>query len=96
MIFTAHITILPHDALLDPQGKAVQAGLHTLGLKHIEGVRVGRHIRLAVEAESAQAAEATVQQACEKLLVNAIMEQFTFRVEQAETSPCLSHLPFSW
>jgi len=41
MIFIAHIDIMPHDALLDPQGKAVESGLAKLNLENLTQVRVG-------------------------------------------------------
>jgi len=81
MKFKATISILPQDALLDPQGKAVQAGLAGLGLAAIADVRIGRFARLLVDAESEETAREIVEQACNKLLVNAIMEQYSYELE---------------
>lgn len=51
MKFKAEIDVMPLDALLDPQGKAVSNSMSNIGLPEIEGVRIGKHIRLFIEAE---------------------------------------------
>ena len=76
MIYTVHIKVMPLKNLLDPQGKAVLAGLHNLGLANVEDVRVGKHITLQVDAESEEAAKAVAEEAGKKLLANAVMENF--------------------
>ena len=83
MKFKAEIDVMPLDALLDPQGKAVTGSMKTIGLGMIDGVRIGRHIRLFVEAGSQGEAEQKVDEACKKLLANQIMESYTYSVEQA-------------
>ncbi len=80
MKFKAEVDIMPLDALLDPQGKAVSNSMKTIGLSEIEGVRIGRHIRLFIDAESKEKAEEKVEEACKKLLCNQIMEQYHFTV----------------
>lgn len=74
--YTAHVTVMPHKELLDPQGKAVLGGLGNLGLQAITDVRIGKHITLQVQASSAQEAEALATEAAQKLLANPVMEQF--------------------
>ncbi len=83
MRFKAEIDVMPLDALLDPQGKAVTNSMKNIGLPEIEGVRIGRHIRLFIEADSKATAEAKVEEACKKLLANQIMESYVFSVEEA-------------
>ena len=85
MRFKAEIDVMPLDALLDPQGKAVSNSMSNLGLNAIEGVRIGKHIRLFVEAQNKEEAEKLVTEACEKLLCNKVMEQYQFSVTEAET-----------
>ena len=81
MKFKAEIDVMPLDALLDPQGKAVSNSMKNIGLSEVSGVRIGRHIRLFVEAENQKIAESKVEDACKKLLANAIMESFTYQIE---------------
>jgi phosphoribosylformylglycinamidine synthase len=84
MEFTAEIDIMPLDALLDPQGKAVTASMKNLGLEEITNVRIGKHISLKVIADSKEEAEKKVDQACKKLLANQIMEKYSFHLEECE------------
>ena len=81
--FKASIDVMPHDNLLDPQGKAVTGAMTNLGLPEITGVRIGKHITLRIEAKDKKAAENKVEQACKQLLANQVMEKFSFVVEEA-------------
>lgn len=78
--FKAAIDIMPLEALLDPQGKAVTSGMKNLGLSEIENVRIGKHITLEVEAKDEKLAKEKIDEACKKLLVNEIMEGYTFNI----------------
>jgi len=80
MKFKAEIDIMPLDALLDPQGKAVTNAMQNVGLPEIEGVRIGRHVRLFIEAVDQKIAEEKVDEACKKMLANQIMEHYSFSV----------------
>lgn len=65
--------------ILDPQGKAVEHGLHGFGFE-VEHVRIGRMIDLDVPAASAEEAKAKAQAMCDKLLVNPVMEKAIIEV----------------
>ncbi|MES2809321.1 MAG: phosphoribosylformylglycinamidine synthase subunit PurS [Bacteroidota bacterium] len=82
MIFQAEIDVMPKKEILDPQGKAVTGSMKNLGLAEIQNIRIGKHISLQIEAESAAVAEQKVDQACKSLLANLIMESYTFKIEQ--------------
>lgn len=83
MKFKAEIDVMPHKALLDPQGKAVTSSMKNLGLPQIENVRIGKHISLEIEAGNKTEAEQKVDEACKKLLANQIMEFYEFEVTEA-------------
>lgn len=83
MKYTAEIDVMPLEALLDPQGKAVGSGLKNMGINNLSGIRVGKHITLQVEAENESAAQAAVEEACAKLLANPVMEYFRFTLVQS-------------
>lgn len=83
MKYKAEIDVMPHKALLDPQGKAVTSSMKNVGLPEIENVRIGKHISLEVEAADKAEAEKKVDEACRKLLANQIMEYFEVRVTEA-------------
>lgn len=83
MKFKAEIDVMPLEALLDPQGKAVTNSMKNIGLPEIDGVRIGRHVRLFVDADSKEDAQQKVENACKKLLANQIMESYTYSVTEA-------------
>jgi phosphoribosylformylglycinamidine synthase subunit PurS len=70
----ARVLIRPKAGLLDPQGKAVERALPALGFEGISHVRVGRLVELEVEDG------ARLEELCEKLLANPLIEDF--EVEQ--------------
>ncbi|MBL7941244.1 MAG: phosphoribosylformylglycinamidine synthase subunit PurS [Flavobacteriales bacterium] len=84
MKFKAEIDVMPLEALLDPQGKAVTGSMKNLGLPEISGVRIGKHITLTVDAADKKAAETKVDQACKQLLCNEIMEYYQFSLSQVK------------
>ena len=65
--------------ILDPQGKAVEQGLHGFGFQ-AEQVRIGRLIELEVPGTDAAAVKALAQAMCDKLLVNPVMEKASIEV----------------
>ncbi len=65
--------------ILDPQGKAVEQGLHGFGFK-VDHVRIGRLIEMDVPAATAEEAKAAALAMCEKLLVNPVMEKASIEV----------------
>ena len=83
MKFKAEIDVMPLEALLDPQGKAVTNSMITIGLPEISGVRIGRHVRLFIDAADKAAATEKVEAACKKLLSNQIMESYTYDIVEA-------------
>ena len=85
MKFLAEIFIMPHKELLDPQGKAVHHGIQKMNLSTIQNVRIGKKIDLTVVANTKEEADTQVKEACEKLLVNKIMEQYHYTLSQLES-----------
>lgn len=76
MVFSIQIKVMPLKNLLDPQGKAVLSGLHNLGYQQVQDVRVGKHITLQIEANSAEEAKAIATSTAKDLLANLVMEEF--------------------
>ena len=84
MKFTAEINIMPLKALLDPQGKAVTNSMHKIGFNEVSNVRVGKHITLEIEADSEEQAMERVNEACNKILTNPIIEGYEYELKEAE------------
>jgi phosphoribosylformylglycinamidine synthase subunit PurS len=67
--------------VLDPQGKAIEGSLHTLGYAEVQDVRMGKYLELNVETSSREAAESRIREMCEKLLANPVIEDYRFEIE---------------
>jgi phosphoribosylformylglycinamidine synthase len=78
----ARVYVTPKRGILDPQGKAVQHSLHSLGFPEVGDVRVGRYIELRLREVTKEAAAGRVREMCERLLANGVIEDF--RVELGE------------
>jgi phosphoribosylformylglycinamidine synthase PurS subunit len=75
------VFVTPRGGILDPQGKAVEQALKSLGFNGVGGVRIGKYIVLEIDAASVQEARAAAQKMCEQLLANPLIEDFRFEVE---------------
>lgn len=84
MPYRVSVHITPRRGILDPQGKAVEGALHSLGFEGVSSVRVGRHIVVDTDAASEDAAIASVTAMCERLLANPVIEDF--EIESATAS----------
>jgi phosphoribosylformylglycinamidine synthase len=73
-----HVTL--KQGILDPQGKAIEHALDSLGFKNAENVRVGKYMELEVKETDKTKAEAQVKSMCEKLLANTIIEEYRFEL----------------
>ena len=69
------VTLKP--SVLDPQGKAIEGALASLGLEGFASVRQGKVFDIELDGVEGEAAEALLKQACEKLLANTIVENYT-------------------
>lgn len=67
--------------VLDPQGKAVEQSLHTLGYKEVQDVRIGKFVELNLQAGSREAAEGRIREMCDRLLANPVIENFRYEIE---------------
>jgi phosphoribosylformylglycinamidine synthase PurS subunit len=75
------VFVTPRKGILDPQGRAVEHSLQSLGFSGVSDVKIGRYITLNVTAASAAEARAQAKKMCEQLLANPLIEDFTFEVE---------------
>lgn len=80
MNMKAKVTVTLKSGVLDPQGRAIEGALKSLGWKGVTGVRVGKSIELEVDEKDAQSARATVQKMCEKLLANPVTEKYQIEI----------------
>ncbi|PZT47875.1 phosphoribosylformylglycinamidine synthase [Helicobacter valdiviensis] len=68
------------NGVLDPQGKAICHALHSLGHKNIEEVSVGKRILLEVKGEDKEEIKKEVEQMCQTLLANVVIEDYEVKL----------------
>jgi phosphoribosylformylglycinamidine synthase PurS subunit len=74
MRFEAEVLVTLKPGLADPQGKAVEGALPALGWTNVSTVRIGKHVRLELDAESPDAARSQVEEMATRLLSNPVIE----------------------
>jgi phosphoribosylformylglycinamidine synthase PurS subunit len=77
----ARVTVTLKTGVLDPQGKAIEGALKSLGIDGVDSVRQGKVFDIELSGHDRAAAEAGLRAACEKLLANTVIENY--RVEIA-------------
>ena len=77
----ARILVTLKDGVLDPQGKAIEHALGTLGFAGVSGVRQGKVIELELEESDGARALGSVEAMCEKLLANTVIEDYAIELE---------------
>jgi phosphoribosylformylglycinamidine synthase subunit PurS len=74
----ARVIVTLKSGVLDPQGKAIEGALSSLGVAGVASVRQGKVFDIEIDAVDRDAAAAQLGAACEKLLANLIVENYAF------------------
>ena len=74
--YTFEVLVTLKEGLADPQGKAVESALPSLGWTNVRHVRVGKHIKLDVEAADESSALEQVRGMAVRLLSNPVIEEY--------------------
>jgi phosphoribosylaminoimidazole-succinocarboxamide synthase len=77
----ASIYISPKKGVLDPAGQASLGALKSLGFEEVADVQIGKYITLALEGVDADAAAGRVEEMCERLLANPIIEDYRIEIQ---------------
>jgi phosphoribosylformylglycinamidine synthase len=80
---TAKVYVTLKRGVLDPQGQAVARSLGRLGFSEVADARIGKFIELKLDGE-VKDVEARLQQMCERLLANTVIEEYRVEVEPAK------------
>lgn len=83
MRWDALIEVTLQPGIADPAGTTIERSLPTLGFDHVSHVRMGKAIRLVVDADHETAARATVEDLCRRFLTNPVIEQATISISLA-------------
>jgi phosphoribosylformylglycinamidine synthase len=76
----ARVTVTLKSGILDPQGKAIEGALKSLGIAAVASVRQGKVFDIEVDATDRARAEAALKEAAEKLLANTVIENYRIEV----------------
>lgn len=86
MIFSVHVEVRLRPGIADPQGSTIERALPTLGFDGVSGVRVGKSIRLTIEAADEAAARAEVDDLCRRFLTNPVIEDAVVELEAVDAA----------
>jgi phosphoribosylformylglycinamidine synthase PurS subunit len=76
------ITVILRKSILDPQGKAIEHAISSLGYQQVGQVRTGKLIELKIDCGTKEEAERVTNELCRKLLANPVMEDYTYTIEE--------------
>jgi phosphoribosylformylglycinamidine synthase PurS subunit len=80
--FEAHVEVTHRPGILDPAGATVERALPALGWANVSQVRIGKSIRLEIDAPDAAAATAQVDEMCRRVLTNPVIEDYELSLEE--------------
>ena len=81
-MYFARIYITLKPTVNDPQGRTVMGSLQNLGFQSVNDVRVGKYLELRFEDSNKSSAETHVEEMCDKLLANLVIEKYRYEVEE--------------
>lgn len=76
----ARVTVTLKNGVLDPQGKAIEGALKSLGVSGVGSVRQGKVFDIEIDGNDKQQAESALKAAAEKLLANTVIENYRIEV----------------
>jgi phosphoribosylformylglycinamidine synthase PurS subunit len=77
----ARVTVTLKTGILDPQGKAIEGALRSLGIEGVESVRQGKVFDIEIASADRAKAEAALRSACDRLLANTVIENYRVELE---------------
>jgi phosphoribosylformylglycinamidine synthase len=80
-VIKARVTVTLKNGVLDPQGKAIEGALGSLGFEDVGHVRQGKVFDLSLGGTDKVKAEADLKSMCEKLLANTVIENYTIAID---------------
>ena len=78
--FTIDLNIMPIDSVLDPQGEAIENSLKNISGLDATEFKVGKKITFKIKAANRKECSEIIVQLCKKLLVNEVIEKYTFKI----------------
>ena len=79
-----NVYVTLRESVVDPQGTAAKEALQNMGYAEVEKVRIGKLIELELDAATTDI-DARVKEMCDKLLVNRVIEDYRYEIEEAQS-----------
>lgn len=83
--YHARIYVTLRSSVLDPAGTAVESGLQQMGYTEVESVRIGKYIELQLTAADENQAKQHLDEMCDRLLANTVIENYCFELTELAT-----------
>ncbi len=83
--YKAKIFVTLRPSVLDPAGVAVQSGLKQMEYDNVEQVRIGKYIELKITSNSEKSARKDLEEICDKMLSNPVIENYRFDLIEVES-----------
>ncbi|PLR76128.1 phosphoribosylformylglycinamidine synthase subunit PurS [Bacillus sp. V3-13] len=80
-MYKVKVYVTLRESVLDPQGKAVEHSLHSLGFNEVADVRIGKYMEVTIE-KTDRDVEETVKEICSKILANPVIEDYRYEIEE--------------
>ncbi len=76
----ARVIVTLKSGVLDPQGKAIEGALRSLSIEGVKSVRQGKIFDIEIDGEDRNGARTMLNEACERLLANTIVENYAIEI----------------
>ncbi|MGL5835680.1 MAG: phosphoribosylformylglycinamidine synthase subunit PurS [Waterburya sp.] len=84
--YHARIYVTLRSSVLDPAGTAVESGLKQMGYTEVESVRIGKYIEMQLSADDEEQAKQHLDEMCDRLLANTVIENYCFELTEMATA----------
>ncbi|MCK4948325.1 MAG: phosphoribosylformylglycinamidine synthase subunit PurS [Candidatus Aureabacteria bacterium] len=81
-MFLAKVYVTLKKSVLDPQGVTVKHALESLDFESVSDVRLGKYMEIKLDVSDEEEAEARLKEMCKKLLINPVIEEYTYDLKR--------------
>jgi phosphoribosylformylglycinamidine synthase subunit PurS len=83
-MYKATVNVTLKKSVLDPQGQTVSHALQTLGFNEAKNIRVGKYFEVTLDVSDRKKAEEKIKAMCDKLLINPVIEEYSFEIQESK------------
>ncbi len=78
----ANVYVTLKKGVLDPQGRAVMGALGSMDFSEVKDLRIGKFMELELDCDDEEKAKERINEMCEKLLANPVIEDFRIELQK--------------